>query len=58
MVFFRSACSINSTDRDSSIQVGEYLFNDYQVFNAVNHFDGSATGAADFDVDIDYPLEV
>ena len=35
--------------------MGEYLFNDCQLFNAVKHFDAAAGTA---DIDIDYPLEV
>ena len=37
--------------------MGEYLFYDYRVFNAVNHFNAAAE-ATDFDVEIEDPLEV
>ncbi len=39
------------------IQVGEYLLDDYRIFNAGDHFDATAAGTARLNVDIEHPLE-
>ncbi len=39
------------------IQVGEYLLDNYRIFNAGDHFDRTAAGTARLNVDIEHPLE-
>ena len=39
------------------IQVGEYLLDDYRIFNAGDHFDAATTGTARLNVNIEHALE-